>query len=110
MNIYITDKDEVRTVRLFEWDIDSQRWSSDFFSEISNTAELFPISREDSVAHDAGAAMTDAEYGEEVAWWADQVKLYNAHDRRSWFTEDMDEDEVRAEFAKGKELCFMTFE
>lgn len=104
MNIYITDKDEVREIRLVKQDSDSRRWGSDFFDEISNLSFFFPISREDRIKHDASAAMTDAEYREEADWWEEQVRLYNEHDRSSWFTEDMDDEAVEEEFSLNSNL------
>lgn len=100
MNIYITDKNETREIQLKSWD--GSNWSPDCFADIADSLPTdYPISYDDSVEHDASAAMTDEEYRAEVAWWEKEIAKYNDHDEGSWFVENNpDPDE---EFARGLE-------
>lgn len=96
MKIYITDKNEYREVTLRVWDNKSNDgWSPDMFGDLEvNVPHDYPCAD-----YDADAAMTEAQYKELVAWWENEVRLYNSHER-SWFTENLSDDEQEAEFSR----------
>jgi len=103
MYIYITDKEETRTISLREWDNKADSWANggtDIFQDLeTNVPRDFPVGDYDT---DADAAMTDADYREVVEWWKAECEKYNQREN-SWFTEYSDID---AEFAKAHEMIF----
>ena len=106
MKIYIIDKNETREIALKAWD--GSNWGPDCFDGLEvNVPNDFPIDYEDSVEHDAVAAMTDADYADLVGWWKDEVGKYNRHDpdRSNWFVENLSWDERVEEYAKGIEYA-----
>lgn len=101
MRIYITDKEEIREIRLQEWDNTTDSWAwgcQDMFGDLAvNYPSDYPVR---VIGTDASCAMTDEQYRAEVAWWEEECRKYNNRER-SFFTEYGDED---AEFAKDHQM------
>lgn len=95
MLIYITDKNETREIQLKTWV--NEQLSPDYFGDIADTLPIDYPATDEARIYGACAAMTEAEYNDNVAWWQDEVNKFNAHDDSSWFVEGcFDVDEVWA--------------
>ena len=101
MKIYISDKKEIRTVTLREWE--GGNWSQDMFQDMAcNYRTDYPINPDNEDEMDCFATMTEQQYNEEVKWWRDECRKYNNHDPNSWFVEPF--NHVDEEFARGAEM------
>ena len=95
-----------KTVSLKVWDNKENRLAcggADIFADIETGVQTDPRF---TWSEEASAYICSAEtYDELIEFWKEETSRYNVRER-SWFTENLDEDEEAEEFAKDLEYLF----